>query len=1021
MPHGGMPAKSGLPASGAFRWWLAYGLAFVGTLATLGAMEALGPITPGTPLAEFVIPIMASAYVGGLAPGLVCTAIATLLSIYFILPPLHTWHIANAVDNERWITLATTGVLVSALAEVWLRSRRRTEQHYLALQEQLRERRRAQELQSRLAAIIESSDDAILGKTLEGIITSWNGGAERLYGYTAEEAVGKTVLIIVPPDRRGELDSALDTIRRGGRVERLETVRRRKDGRLIDISLTISPIRDAAGKVVGASAIARDITERKQAEGALRESEGRFRLFVEHAPAAIAMFDREMRYLAVSRRWLEDYRPDPANIIGRSHYEVFPDLPGHWRAIHQRCLAGAVEKCEEEPFHRPNGTVDWVRWEVHPWRHHEGDIGGLLLFSEVITERKRAQEERANLFTAIEQCAESIVITDTSGNIQYVNPTFSSVSGYSREEALGQNPRLLKSGRHDPKFFEGFWKTILTGKAWHGEVINRRKDGSLYTDELHVAPVRDAHGRITHFIGNQLDVTERKRVEASLRLRTAALDAASNAIVMTDRFGKIVWVNASFTALTGYQAEEILARNNSILQSGRQDPNFYKNLWTKILAGEVWHGEVVNRRKDGTLYTQEMTITPLRDAGGEISHFIAIEQDVTARKLQEEMQRRTEKLGALGTLAGGIAHDFNNLLLAINGNAKLAEAQLPPQHPAQESLAEISKAGARATQLVQRILSFSRPQEQQRLAVPLQPLVDEALKLLRATLPATIEIRTHFAENLPTVGADPGQVHEVIVNLATNAAHAIGERAGFVEFQLEAVSVNEEYPAETGVREGRYVRLSVRDNGCGMDRDTLSRLFEPFFTTKGPGQGTGLGLSVVHGIMKSHGGGVTAYSELGKGSTFRLYFPVAEEVAEAVPVEAREIRRSRRERVLHVDDETALVFLTKRVLERLGYKVTGYSDAAEALEAFRSRPDDFDVVVTDLMMPNASGFELASAMLEVRPGVPIIITSGYVRPEDHERARKLGIREVIEKPSAVDKLGEALDALFNGFQPAPAN
>jgi CheY-like chemotaxis protein len=280
-------------------------------------------------------------------------------------------------------------------------------------------------------------------------------------------------------------------------------------------------------------------------------------------------------------------------------------------------------------------------------------------------------------------------------------------------------------------------------------------------------------------------------------------------------------------------------------------------------------------------------------------------------------------------------------------------------------------------------------------------------------MPAMIEIRTNFAAGLPPVAADSTQIHQVIVNLATNAAHAIGNRSGLIEVGLEATSVTPEGASiSPDLKAGRYVRISVADDGCGMDTETLRQIFDPFFTTKSPGQGTGLGLSVVYGIMKSHGGTVTVYSDPGRGTKFHLYFPALEGAIESTPVEHHEIDRQRRERVLYVDDEEALLFLMTRALGRLGYRVSGYSDPQEALREFRSRPWDFDVAITDFSMPRMPGFEFARELLAVAPGLPIVLMSGYVRPEDQEAAQCAGIHEFIPKGDSAEHLARTLDELF---------
>lgn len=427
-------------------------------------------------------------------------------------------------------------------------------------------------------------------------------------------------------------------------------------------------------------------------------------------------------------------------------------------------------------------------------------------------------------------------------------------------------------------------------------------------------------------------------------------------------------------------------------------------------------------RPDGATRWIAVTGQIERDAQGQATRMIGATIDVTARRQAEEAMHHSQKIEALGTLAGGIAHDFNNILLAIAGNTRLAMQELPSDHPVQNGLAEIAKASARATDLVNRILTFSRQSESRREIVQLQPAVEEAIKLLRATLPAMIEINCNFSEGLPPVRADATQIHQIIVNLVTNAAHAIGDgAAGGITVSLDEVLVaqgnaQEGAPAPE-LKAGRYVRLSVSDTGSGMDKATLDRVFDPFFTTKPVGRGTGLGLSVVDGIMRSHEGSVIVSSEPGKGATFRLYFPAVdaspavEGKRPQIDVSAAELQ-GRGRRVMYIDDEEALVYLMTRVLQKSGYQVTGFSDAEQALQTLRDRPREFDVIVTDLSMPGMSGFHVARAIQQIRDDLPVVVTSGYVRAEDRETAKEVGIRELVLKPDTVEDLARVLEKVF---------
>jgi CheY-like chemotaxis protein len=335
-------------------------------------------------------------------------------------------------------------------------------------------------------------------------------------------------------------------------------------------------------------------------------------------------------------------------------------------------------------------------------------------------------------------------------------------------------------------------------------------------------------------------------------------------------------------------------------------------------------------------------------------------------------------------------------------------------NPAQEHLTEIVHASERATDLVRRILSFSRPQKVRHKVIALGPVIQEALKFARAALPAMVEIRLKMATHVPSVAADATQIHQILLNLATNSAHAIGTRGGgLVEVELAAVDVDGAAIAcaldNAQLPPGRYARLTVRDNGCGMSPETVERIFDPFFTTKPVGQGTGLGLSIVHGIMRSSGGAVTVQSQLSKGTSFHLYFPAAEATD---GVDAGSIPggppRGRGEHVLFIDDEDAVVRLGTLNLTRLGYRVTGCTEPGAALKEFRRDPRAFDAVVTDLSMPEMTGFDCARELLAIRPDVPILLTSGYIRPEDEAEARQIGIHAVCSKPAALNELSKHL-------------
>jgi len=747
-------------------------------------------------------------------------------------------------------------------------------------------------------AIIDSTDDAIIGKSLEGIISSWNPGAETVFGYSAEEAIGQPLQMLIPPGREKEEPEILARLSRGERVVHFESVRRRKDGQLIDVSVTISPIFNEERKVIGASKIARDITGRRRAESELRT---------------------------------------------RSH--------------------------------------------------------------------------------AIEQSPASIVITDPAGNIEYVNPRFEQVTGYTRAEVLGKNPRVLKSGMNPEGLYVQLWQAITCGGEWRGDLCNRRKNGELFWEFAVISAVKGPNGRVEHYAAVKEDITERKRAEAALRENERNLqlfiDHAPAALAMFDRGMR--YISASRRWLSDYGLGDRELRGLSHYAVFPEIPENWREIHRRALAGETLRADADRfGRADGSVQWIQWEARPWYVSGGEIGGIVIFSEDLTERKRLEELHLQALKLESLGTLAGGIAHDFNNILAAIRGNADLAAEHVGPDHAAAQSLEQIRKASLRARDLVRRLMTFARPGGPQKRVVELGAVVSEAIKLLRPTLPASLSLSTEFDRGASHVLADAGQVHEAVVNLTTNAAYAIGARTGSIEYRIDAVQVDGTpapgIPALTG---GRYARLTVTDNGRGMDAATQERIFDAFYTTKPAGEGTGLGLSMVHGIMKSCGGAVTVESAPGKGASFALYFPAAREEAQSeAPRSEVSMRPAVARRVLYVDDEEALVALASRALSRLGHRITGFTDPEEALEAFRAHPQDFDAVVTDLSMPHMSGFEFASEVLGVRPGMPVIMMSGYLQSDDESNARAIGIREVMLKPATMDDLGRALDGIFRSREQA---
>jgi PAS domain S-box-containing protein len=509
---------------------------------------------------------------------------------------------------------------------------------------------------------------------------------------------------------------------------------------------------------------------------------------------------------------------------------------------------------------------------------------------------------------------------------------------------------------------------------------------------------------------------EEALIQAEEKYRSI-FENAIEGIYQTTLDGRCISVNPAFAHMLGYDSQENAV--NMITDISRQiyvNPEHRTQLLSLLSKqGKVSKFETQFYRKNGSIAWVALNIRAAHDRTGRISYLEGTAEDISERKTLEARLLQVQKMEAIGTLAGGIAHDFNNILAPIIGYCELALKEIPADTRLYRNIEQVLQSGWRAKDLVKQILTFSRKAEQNRGPVQVSTLVKETQKMLRSTLPSTIEIRSDIDRDAinSTVMADPTQIHQVLMNLCTNAGHAMLEKGGVLSITLAKVGIDSTSGAETlELEDGTYLRLSVSDTGHGMGEEVKRRIFDPYFTTKGPDEGTGLGLAVVYGIVKELSGGITVSSKPGAGTTFQVFFPITE-ISETASVTLTDRLPTGHGRILVVDDEKYLVEMLKEMLEHLGYEVTARYSGADALGAFRAQPERFDLVITDQTMPHMMGTDLAKEMLKIRPDIPIILCTGFSARVDEVRARNMGIKAFLMKPVALQQLAEEVHKLLD--------
>ncbi|MDR3568714.1 MAG: PAS domain S-box protein [Syntrophobacteraceae bacterium] len=904
---------------------------------------------------------------------------------------------------------------------------------------------------------IDSIGDAVISTDKYGLITAMNQVAGALTAWTPDEALGRPlddIFRIVNEKTRDVVESPVTRVLREGVVVGLanHTVLLARNGQQIPIADSGAPIRNEQGDILGVALVFRDQTEERAAQrlAALRMQLIEFSAihsldeFLQKALDEVASFidspigffhfvEKDQKTISVGQ-WSTRTRDEFCRTRGQGlHWgidqdsvrvdclrEKKPVIHNDYDSLeHKEGMVqehGRLLRQLAVPVMREAKAVAVLAIGNKPAAYTDKDAQTLAFLADSmweIVERKRTEEalrESESLFRTILQTAnEGFWLIDNSGATLDVNPRMCEILGRRREEVLGRKIFDFVDDQNRIVFQDHISRR-KQGEPGVYEIALCRPDTSFVFCRMSATPIFDRSGVKTGSFAMVTDISKRRQAEMELlRAKTEwerTFDSVPDMVAIVDTRHRIVRANKAMAQRFGVEPQQCVGlRCCQIIHDGAP-PRESCPLDLMLEDGREHVAEVHDDRLDADFV---ITVSPLRDEFGLLAGAVHAIRDVTRQKALEKQIRQTQKMEALGALAGGIAHDFNNILAIIMGYADIAILELAQHSVVHPALQNVRKASSRAQELVKQILAFSRKNEREPKPVEVGPIVREAVQLLRASIPATIAIRTDFDADGVLV-ADPTEIQQIAMNLCANASHAMRDEGGVLEIGLHGVFVSADSGSEQkGLRPGPHLRLTVSDTGKGIEPEVIERIFEPYFTTKGPGEGTGMGLAIVHGIVKNLGGAVEVHSPKGQGATFQVFFPIVNLHMEQLKnVSPPQPQRGNQERILFVDDEQPIAELGEIMLTRLGYQVSIATSSMQALELFRNNPNRFDLLISDQTMPTMTGIDLAREVLRIRPDLPVILCTGYSERLTEEMLKELGISALLMKPVDAEHLASII-------------
>jgi len=867
----------------------------------------------------------------------------------------------------------------------------------------------------RFRTILDSMEEAYFELDLSGNYTFFNDFLCRSFGFSREELMGMNYKSYTNPEFARKAYQIFHEIYLTGKPNnQVEFEIIKKDGSKVTLEMSLALITDPSGEPVGFRGVSRDITSRILAEQALKESEERYRTIFENTGNATILIGEDMTILLVNSNF--------EKLSGYSKQEMERKLK--WTGFIADEDLEMMKRYHKERREDPGNPP--ASYEFR-FKKRSGELRNMFLTVSMIpgtkesvascmdiTERKhvedellRSEERYRNILDSMD---EAYYETDLSGNITNFNASTMKILEYSHDEIMGESYKKLTDKGSISKVFDLFHKVFLTGepfKMLDWELIS--KSGKKVVVESSISLNRDARGNIIGFKGIGRDITERKKAEKALfeqlHFSQQLLDAIPVPVFHKDTKGVYLGCNRAFEGFIGLSKEQVVGMTVFDIYPQDLAKIYYEADEALFNRPGVQVYETSMLHADGCNHNVIFNKATYVDTNGRVVGIVGGILDITELRRAEQEKKglefqllQAQKMEALGRFAGGIAHDLNNILYPIIIDTELLLDEVAAGTDLHETLKHVLSAAYRQRDLVKQILSFSRRSDQKFIPMAVSPLIKETVQFVRSTLPSTLELKYDISASSDMILGDPTQIQQILMNLCRNAVDSMDAQTGTIEVSLTDAFL-EPASEHAEIHSGQYLKLAVRDTGCGIAPEIMDRIFEPFFTTKEIGKGSGMGLAVIHGILKNHRGAINVRSEPGKGSLFEVFLPVINGKANDMTHVEKTPSVKGKEKVLLVDDDEIVLTSMQRALKHSGYEVTAIRDGHEALELFVSEPDVFDLVITDLTMPRITGLELSKKLTDIRPGLPVILCTGYSDSFDEQEARDMGVREMLLKPS----------------------